>query len=289
MTKDQEDKKTVNRKEIFNYWLNQTEKLEINFDDISPTDKIYLGALLQEGLSENKEYINPLLTFTNSLAPTPNFIIKIVSCLFEKRAILFHKGMDTKFIEFTDSENWRYSIGKVQWILNIKNDTISKGTIIESLVNPISLNELNFEEIHQLWKKIAHYEAIEYFEFKVNTIFDVNYSIKGKTKRLLEEMINYYSVAEIYHLINKATDKAIKYHLVKISSKKHAVKLTNQYLRKFGQKAIATNKKLKKQVRSTNCPESALSKFFFNSIIKIGKDGFKTKPDINKIRELYHI
>jgi hypothetical protein len=67
-------------------------------------------------------------------------------------------------------------------------------------------------------------------------------------------------------------------------SRKGAVNTIPGYVERIGERAKIKNRDLKKHKRVKACPESALSKFFFERVIKIGTEGFSEVPNINKIK-----
>jgi len=53
----------------------------------------------------------------------------------------------------------------------------------------------------------------------------------------------------------------------------------------FAERARINKWELQKYNRIKDCPQSALSRFFFERIIKIGFDGFNEIPSLNRILE----
>ena len=61
------------------------EENKVDFDDLSFEEKIYLGAFLREGISEDFNYIRPIESFINPLAPTHDYTSEILDILRKKK------------------------------------------------------------------------------------------------------------------------------------------------------------------------------------------------------------
>lgn len=273
------------KQDFINSWIVIDEDSKIDFDLLTFTDKVYLGAILREGISEDYNYIKPFENFTNSISPTSEFRSEIVDRLIEINAIVIHPSIDSEFIEIIDYENgnYRYFPYKVKWALNVKKEHINKVPLIELLINPLNIRESEYEEAFFLWKKIALYESIEYFHHSVTNILGIEYSIGDKTKSVLTDLLNDYSVSQIYGILYKSTNNALRFQAEKGVSTKHASNTIIGNAQSFGERAKINNWDLQKYGRIKDCPESSLSKFFFERILKIGYDGFNEKPNFSRI------
>lgn len=283
---DEKEKEEPSEKELIANLLNYKKVNEINFKDLALTDKIYLGAFLREGISEDYTCIKPIRKFINPLAPTGYFGEEIIGRLMNIDAVAVHPNTKPKFVENLDYEigSFRYTESHVQWSLNLRCEELDKFAIIESLINPEDLDNSQYSEALQLWKKISLYESIEYFKYSINKFLGSDYKIGYKTEAVLSDLTNYFSVAQIYGIINKAVMKAVILRAAGEISRKGAVNTIPGYVERIGERAKIKNRDLKKHKRVKACPESALSKFFFERILKIGYDGFSEVPDISKIQ-----
>lgn len=282
-----QDNERQNKQEFMDIWLNHLEEDKIDLNELTFIDKIYLGALLREGISEDYDYIRPIEHFINPLTPTYEFLKEVIDRLKEINAIVIHPNTDSEFIEIVDYENgsFRYYPYKVKWGLNVKSDGFSKVSLIELIINPLDLEQSNYDEAIQLWRKIALYESIEYFIYSVENILGIDYEIGDRTKTVLNDLINDYSVAQIYGILYKATNNALRFQAEKGVTSKHASNTIIGNAQSFGERAKINNWVLQKYNRIKDCPESALSKFFFERVIKVGFNGFSEVPNLNSIRK----
>jgi hypothetical protein len=280
----------INDKQKFiDIWLEQYEEDKIDLENLSFIDKVYLGALLREGMSEDYEYIRPAETFINPLAPTREFVLEIIKHLEKIDAIVIHPDTGHNTIVINDYENGNYSYYpyKVMWSLNVKSAGHSKAALVEIIINPIGLDNSQFNEALELWKGIALYESIEYFRDSVENILGIDYEIGDKTKTILSDLVSYYSVSQIYGILYKATNNALRFQAEKGVSMKHASNTIIGNAQSYGDRAKINKWDLQKYNRIKNCPESALSKFFFDRIIKIGINGFHEVPNVNRIQQYF--
>ena len=268
-------------------WLNIEQHEKINLEDLSLTDKIFLGALLREGISEDYTYIKPIGSFVNRLTPTHELRSEIIEKLEAIKAIVIHPDSDFESIEITSYNEgiYEYYPYQVKWSLNITSNELSNSQLIELIMNPSDLDNSQTDEVFQLWKTIALHESIEYFKYSVIRIFGVDYEIGEKTKTVLRELTTDYSVAQICSILYSATNNALRYRVEKGVSVKHAANSIIGNAQSYGEKAKINNWNIQNYYRNKACPESALSKFFFERVIKIGYEGFSEVPRIDKLQK----
>lgn len=281
-----EDKKRQQKQDFIDIWLNYDDDEKVELNELTLIDKIHLGALLREGISEDYNYIKPIESFINPLTPTYKFCSEVIDRLMDIEAIIIHPSTDPEFIEIVDYDNgnYRYYPYKVKWALNIKSENLNKVPLVESIMNPPDLESEDFDQAFLLWKKIALYESIEYFEHSVNNILGIDYNVGDKTRSVLNDLTNDYSVSQIYGILYKATNNALRFQAEKGVSTKHASNTIVGNAQSFGERAKINNWDLQKYNRIKGCPQSALSRFFFERIIKIGFDGFNEIPNIKMIK-----
>ncbi|HAS44895.1 MAG TPA: hypothetical protein DCS93_30725 [Microscillaceae bacterium] len=283
--KQKKEKELQEKQHLLSQLFAIDEEGKIELTALTFTERIYLGALLREGVSEDYNYIRPLREFLNPFAPMANFQAEIIGHLLGNRVILIHPNTDAEFIEITDpkQDSFGYYPDKVTWYLNVRSNDLNKVPLIESIINPSELNELEFEEALMLWKKIALHESIEYFRYSIHHTLGIEYKIGDKTISVLKDLINDYAVSQIYGIIYKSTNNALRLQAEKGISKKHAANTIIGYAQSFGERAKVNHWDLVKYNRIRECPESALSKFFFERIVKIGFRGFNERPTLELI------
>lgn len=268
--------------------LSSEETNEIDFETLTFKEKIYLGAFLREGISEDFSYIKPVDDFIDPLAPTSEYSHEILNMLREKFIITLHENSDVDcFMNLNvETELLFYNPLKVKWKLNIKKEGLDMRTLIESLINP--KYEVEFEEAYQIWRKISLHESIEYLHYNVFNVFRIIYKAGDKTISIISDLLNEYSVSQIYKVIYSSTNHALRFQVEHAVSKIHASNTIIGNAQKYIELAKVNNWNIQKYGRLRNLPESVLSKFLFNRILKIGDTGFNNKPILFKDKsELY--
>lgn len=251
---------------------------KIDFGTLDFSDKIHLGALLREGIDEDFNFIHPIETFTNPLAPTESYQNEIIKSLSEKNIIVIHPESDPAcFVNVEPSTgDFRYYPLKVKWSVNVKQEDLNKVPLIDSIINPSE--GYDSEDAFLLWRKIALNESIEYFSYSVNTIMGIKYSIGEKTISVLEDLLNDFSVSQVYNIIYRSTNNALRFQKEQRTSTHHAANTIIGNAQSYAERAKLNNWDLQRYGRRKECPESALSRFFFERVLKIGYAGFNDKP-----------
>ncbi len=271
-------KERQDKQELMNSLLQIKEEDKVEFESLSFEERIYLGAFLREGISEDFNYIKPIETFINPLAPTNDYTNEILALLREKRLIVIHPSSDSEYFEDIDIEQGRFRFYpfKVKWALNVKKNSLNKVPLVEALMNPDNI--IDSEASYHLWRKIALHEALEYFYHSLNNILGVEYSPGEKTISVLNDLINDYSVSQIYTIIYRSTNNALRFQAEREVSRKHAANTIIGNAQSFAERAKINKWDVQRYNRLKELPESALSKFFFERILKIGFAGFNERP-----------
>ena len=270
-------KRRLEKKEILYSLLHSETDNRIDFETLTFEEKIYLGAFLREGISEDFSYIKPVGDFIDPLAPTSEYSDEIFNLLREKSIITLHADSDVDcFIDLIETELLFYNPLKVNWKLNIKKEGLETRTLIESLVNPEY--NVDLQEAYLIWKKISLHESLEYLHYYVFKVFRIIYKAGDKTISTLNDLLNEYSVSQIYTVFYRSTNQALRFHIEHGASKIHASNTIVGNAQKFAERAKVNQWNVQRYHRLNELPESALSKFFFNRILKIGYAGFDNKP-----------
>lgn len=275
------DKEKEEKQEIVNQILNSNTTQKVKFEELDFYKKIYLGALLREGISEDYNFIKPIELFINPIAPTYEFQSEITNELINNDLIVINPNTDPNSINIVDFDKgyFRYNPLKVIWSLNIESDNVNKVQLVEHFILPSDLQAEDYENAFLLWKKIALFECIDYFKVSIRNILRLDdYAIGEKTASVFTTLLNDFSVSQIYGIIYKSVNEALRYQAESNINKKHAANSIIGKALSYGERAKLNKWDISKYSRIKDCPESALSKFFFEKVLKIGYNGFNVKP-----------
>ena len=278
---DREEKKVLEENRIKKILLSRIcvdNYNPIHYQDISFINKIYTGALLRIGLSEDMEVINPFDSFDEKLTPINEFDKEIFNILIKEHIIeISPYSFLSAFYDVKDDGSFLYYKGKVFWHLNVVCPGKDRSVIIDNFINPIKWIESENEEILALWKKIAIFECIEYLLYNLDLV-GFNFSPGKKTKLVFEDLLNSFSTAQIFGIIWHSVTYASRYYQEGNISKKHAANSVITNCQNYAEKALTSGWNLKRFNRGKDYPQSSISQLFYNRILKIGDDGFYEIP-----------
>lgn len=253
----------------------------VNYSELNFREKVFLGALLRTSLSEDMEVILPLNDAERELAPTIGYIKEILSYLIGRGVVsvdsnssidAFLDSNEEKDIEFPNV----YYITMVKYRINIVGDEDIKN-ILSKIINPKSFSYADKEDALNIWKEIALEECIEYFEYQMKSVrFDFN--IGEKTIAIFKDLLENFSVSQIYGIIYKSVANATKYYQESSVSKKQAANSVIGGCQRYAERAMINNWELAKYSRIKELPQSMISEFFFDRVIGVGSLGFNMPP-----------
>lgn len=253
----------------------------VNYSELNFREKVFLGALLRSSLSEDMEVILPLNDAERELAPTIGYIKEILSYLIGRGVVsvdsnssidAFLDSNEEKDIEFPNV----YYITMVKYRINIVGDEDIKN-ILSKIINPKSFSDADKEDALNIWKEIALEECIEYFEYQMKSVrFDFN--IGEKTIAIFKDLLENFSVSQIYGIIYKSVANATKYYQESSVSKKQAANSVIGGCQRYAERAMINNWELAKYSRIKELPQSMISEFFFDRVIGVGSLGFNMPP-----------
>lgn len=253
----------------------------VNYSELNFREKVFLGALLRTSLSEDMEVILPLNDAERELAPTIGYIKEILSYLIGRGVIsvdsnssidAFLDSNEEKDIEFPNV----YYITMVKYRINIVGDEEIKN-ILSKIINPKSFSDADKEDALNIWKEIALEECIEYFEYQMKSVrFDFN--IGEKTIAIFKDLLENFSVSQIYGIIYKSVENATKYYQESSVSKKQAANSVIGGCQRYAERTMINNWELAKYSKIKELPQSMISEFFFDRVIGVGSLGFNMPP-----------
>lgn len=140
-------------------------------------------------------------------------------------------------------------------------------------------SEINSSEALVLWKDIAKQECISYFEYQLSTVH-FNTQFGKKTNIIIEKLLEYFSVSQVYALIWKEVASASKAYLEHRFSKNYAKNIAIHGVERYGERALENGWEIIKYSRNREVPQSILSLVLFNLVLLIYDDGFNEPPNI---------
>lgn len=273
---EEELEKKQKIKKINEVYGGECEKRKI--ESLSFRERVYLGALLRCALSEDMSTILPLDEIDKKLAPSDELACEILRYLNNNNVIRVNPNSSiSAFVDDEDTEFPNtYYIYKVKYLINIDfNEDYKEG--ISKIINPRELKECDKEDALNIWKEIALEESLEYLQYQMGSV-RFNFNVGDKTKSVFKDMLEYFSVSQIYGIIFKSIANATKYYQESSVSKKQAANSVIGGCQRYAERAMINNWDMVKYSRIKELPQSIISEFFFDRVIGIGSLGFNMPP-----------
>lgn len=147
-------------------------------------------------------------------------------------------------------------------------------------MNPVSLDTTPEQKL-QLWREIALQEVLEDFLESISSLLNVDFSVGEMTITVFNNLLLDYSTAQIYGIIHKAINEALRFKAEKQTSNKHAANYVISNAQSYGERAKAKGWELNSFSRKRNRPISVISRFYFEKVLGIADKGFYEKPNLD--------
>ncbi|WP_042274409.1 hypothetical protein [Faecalimicrobium dakarense] len=279
--KEEKERKDLEKRKLIELVYCNVSHKPINIDSLEFEDKVYLGSLLRFALSEDMSNILPLESMEGSLAPG-EIKYDIIRYLYSKNIITVHPMSSlSAFKEGEDFPNTFY-INLVNYHLNIKYDVDKSCTINEILNSKMLKEEIQINLAYNMWKQIALQECLEYLDYQMKKV-GFSFNPGEKTNVVFNDLLDNFSVSQIYGIIYKSITNATRYYQENKITKKQAANSVITRCQGFGERAFIEQWQISKYSRLKDLPQSCLSEFLFNKVLKIGSKGFDEIPSIEII------
>jgi hypothetical protein len=270
-------KELICRRESIQRVYSDSKENKLRIHELDIYDKAYLGSLLLVGIDEDLTTISPIETCGCKLSPTAEMDKNIVLHLYKKLIIRVHP--DSKLDAFSDINfPYEFSSLKVKYLLNVTADTNQK-KMVEGLINPyIELTDLHTKRcIYNIWRQIALHECINFLSdnmIKNGLPCKLNKKFIG----VIQEMTNYFSISQVFSIINRSIVDTIRGCYQDKISKIDAVNHVMSYYKDYSTNMIENDLLITNYKLENYMQQSVLSRFFFEKIIKSGEEGYYIKP-----------
>jgi hypothetical protein len=253
---------------------------------LSLESAVYLLSFVRLLATEDLGFARPLSSVKRRLSPTTNWDWEIVRLLY--REDLISVDPDSEIEAFNGETAGSFYLDRVQWHLPVGVSSDNPKDFASELEEILRSNEWPPEWVSgrlDLWRKVALQECLQYLAVALSD-HGFSFNPGEKTNLVLNNLLEDYSVSQIYNLIWRAAKDAAAFYVREAVSKPHAANTVIGAIQRYGEKAKAERWEVKAYRRNFNCPQSIISEVLFNAVLRIGDDGFNKIPSIKKLVDL---
>lgn len=253
---------------------------------LSIESAVYLLSFVRLLATEDLGFARPLNSVKRQLSPTANWDWEIVRLLYREGLISVDPNSQIEAFDGQTAES--FYLDRVQWHLPFGLSSANPKDFASELEEILRGNEWPTEWINgrlDIWRKVALQECLQYLAVALGE-HCFSFNPGEKTYLVLNNLLEDYSVAQIYNFIWRAVRDAAAFYVREAVSKTHAANTVIGAIQRYGEKAKAERWEVKAYRRNFNCPQSTISEVLFNAVLRIGDDGFNKSPSIRKLINL---
>ncbi len=254
----------------------------VEVEEITPKEALILLSIVRHSLSDDLCFAAPFTAIPVPLTPSYDLTFELTNLLYGRGFLSLSPTSNTDAFTFDEeiTEAKQYTPAKVIWEFLPGMDLEEKKNYIQNLEEIAEDEDWAYfweDEIPTLWRMINKYEAIEYFLYQLDDR-GFNPKIGDKTHAVFENLLNHYSIGQIFNLIWQSAKDVIDYAHRNNTPKYVVANLFINFLQNRSDRSIANKWQIKASRRDFKCPQSTISSTFFNKILKIGDNAFERKP-----------
>mgnify|MGYP000957066132 CR=1 FL=1 len=284
------DNEIVYRSVILKTYGNK-EITPIHPDSLDLTTAIYLLGFIEvlkkhihanEGLQLN--------AIGEELAPTRQLGLEILIRLHRRDLISVHTNSPVDAFFGSQAEHIRYD--RVNWFI-AGYQTIGELNDLEQRVVTCTLSVEGTAEwvdvTFDLWKKIAFAECWQFFHLYLG-LYDIIFYPGEKSKETIRALLVKYPASTVCTFIWEAIRDTASYakknkNVPKDKAYNSIVKSIEYHVNRAQiQKVTVLPRK-----RDYRCPQTMLSKVFFDTVLGIGEGGYTTSPNRNQLTTMFQL
>lgn len=243
---------------------------------------IYLLSFTRLLAAEDFSFARSLDSVRQRLSPTTEMDLEITKRLFQEHLIF--ADPNSRLSAFSGERAESIHLLEAQWILPLGLNSENPKDFVSELEEifrghdwPQGWREAQLA----LWRKIALNECLQYLYVALEE-HGLTFKPGEKTFLVINNLLEDFSVAQIYTFIWRAAKDAAAYLIRERVAKQHAANTVVGAMQRMGERARAERWDVSRYGRNFNCPQSAISQVLFNAVLLIGDSGFN-KPPTNQM------
>lgn len=228
------------------------------------------------GRCDEPDIFSPRLI--QNISPTKTFDEEILDRLKSRGVIAVSPVSEPEAFDFDEDIIVGYDPEKVLWDVLPNVPAEERLSFIRQVEDRLRRREHKTwpDEWPSVWRNIAVAECVQFLVYSLER-HDYSYKPDGQATDLFSDLVNNYSVAQVFKLIDKAVrdfaDFARRQRWpMKASRVVEKIRSNEAYYRSQGWAIFSFQK------RPTFPPQSVISRIFFDTVLRVGNDGFLKAP-----------
>lgn len=298
-------------------WLENSDKLEKlllkvsaefskfrkeKFSALPLMTQLWISTIIQKYEDIIPGHFPPLRNMPYNFSPTAELTIQIAQNLFYAGAVevgptnqrseiisLFRKinsirpfsNAERALRESFITSDIAGGILDLNWKLMIRPTKKDMTSLRKVIKNPE-----NHHELLQIWRLIIAHEALAFYKHNIEKVFKItgpSFDLALNFQYLTAD----FSLAQLYFLIYASTNFHARLVLEEKAKEEDIPELVIRNIFNYSSRLAAENTEIKPfKYRNYNCPQSQISKYFFEEILQLEDDPFFVKPDKKMIEQL---
>jgi len=257
--------------------LKMRQSAENNIPDPAMLDlstKIYLLAAIQALGDEQFNTIEPL-DDSPACTLSPDFVYdhKVLRHLIDGHLLLICLDTRLEAVELQEDDRFSIDLGECAFNLALDSDQVT--ALINEFFNENTLQSFRqTPEFIALCKEIQLNECLGFLKAILEE-HQLYLSPGEKTRQVLSQCLDKFSVAQVYNFIWRATKDAAAYYMRSPISKRQAANSVVGNISRNMERAVANDWDVKSFNRNYNLPQSSLSRIVFNTMLGTDDGGFE--------------
>ena len=265
--------------------LDQRRAFDLQPDELSVTDAMYLLSVVRAGGAEDLTYICPQDMYREQLSPTIDLDLAILNELCAHHVLCVHPGSRSDTI-LQEENGYRFYPLRTHWILPLPENGPSPARFIQAVEQRVRAEAWPLDEwsgeLASLHRTIALQECLQYLQLKLEEHgFELHAG--EKTTLTLKSILERFTIGQTYNFIWRSAKDAAAFYQRGSVSKAHAANTVPGTMQRLAERAVAEGWDVKSYRRDRNAPESALSQLVLTAVLKLPDGGLASvaPPDAN--------
>ncbi|BBO57282.1 hypothetical protein [Cobetia sp. AM6] len=257
--------------------LKMRQSVENNTPDpamLGLTSKIYLLAAIQALGDEQFTTIEPLDDYP-ACTLSPDFVYdhKVLRHLIDANLLLICLDTRIEAIDLQEDDRCSLDLGECAFNLSLDADQVT--ALINEFFDADTIQSFRqAPEFIALCKEVQLQECLGFLKVIVED-HQLYLSPGEKTRQVLSQCLEKFSVAQVYNFIWRAAKDAAAYYMRSSISKRQAANSVVGNISRSMERALAYDWDVKPFNRNYNLPQSSLSRIVFNMVLGTDDGGFK--------------